>query len=116
MGNAAHPAFPISSFASEIGPSNSLRHMERLMYVNVAVLKETHPHERRVALVPSVAAKLTKLGAKLHMQAGAADAANLTDGAFKDVAFIDDRNELVNDADVVLAVQPPALDVIDAMK
>jgi NAD(P) transhydrogenase subunit alpha len=86
------------------------------MYVNVAVLKETHPHERRVALVPSVVAKLVKLGAKLHMQAGAADAANLTDGAFKDVAFIDDRNELVNDADVVLAVQPPALDVINAMK
>ena len=41
------------------------------MYVNVAVLKETQPHERRVALVPSVAPKLIKLGAKLHMQSGA---------------------------------------------
>ena len=44
------------------------------MYVNVAVLKETQPHERRVALVPSVVAKLIKLGAKLHMQSGAGDA------------------------------------------
>jgi hypothetical protein len=26
------------------------------MYVNVAVLKETQPHERRLALVPSVEA------------------------------------------------------------
>jgi H+-translocating NAD(P) transhydrogenase subunit alpha len=86
------------------------------MYVNVAVLKETHPHERRVALVPSVAAKLVKLGAKLHMQSGAGDAVSLVDAAFKDVAFIDDRKELVGDADVVLAVQPPALDVIDAME
>src|ERR1700689_1017345 len=86
------------------------------MYVNVAVLKETHPHERRVALVPSVADKLIKLGAKLHMQSGAADAVKLTDAAFKNVAFIDDRTELVGDADVVLAVQPPALDVISAMK
>src|SRR5271155_4423095 len=86
------------------------------MYVNVAVLKETHPHERRVALVPSVAAKLIKLGAKLHMQSGAADAIKLTDAAFKDVAFIGDRNKLVGDADVVLSVQPPALDVINAMK
>src|ERR1700677_887623 len=86
------------------------------MYVNVAVLKETHPHERRVALVPSVAPKLIKLGAKLHMQSGAGDAIKLTDAAFKDVAFIDDRKELVSAADVVLAVQPPALDVIDAMK
>jgi H+-translocating NAD(P) transhydrogenase subunit alpha len=43
-------------------------------------------------------------------------AIKLTDRAFKDVAFIDDRHALVSDADVVLAVQPPALDVISAMK
>jgi len=86
------------------------------MYVNIAVLKETKPHERRVALVPSVAAKLVKLGAKLHMQSGAGDAIKLTDAAFKDVAFNSDRKNLVADADVVLAVQPPALDVISAMK
>jgi NAD(P) transhydrogenase subunit alpha len=86
------------------------------MYVNVAVLKETHPHERRVALVPSVVAKLGKLGAKLHMQSGAGDAVSMADAAFKDVAFVDDRKELVSEADVVLAVQPPALDVINEMK
>ena len=69
-----------------------------------------------MALVPSVTAKLIKLGAKLQMQSGAADAIKLTDAAFKDVAFMDDRKVLVSDADVVLAVQPPALDVISAMK
>jgi NAD(P) transhydrogenase subunit alpha len=86
------------------------------MYVNVAVLKETQAHERRVALVPSVVPKLIKLGAKLHMQSGAGAAIKLIDAAFKDVAFIADRKALVRDADVVLAVQPPALDVVDAMK
>ena len=86
------------------------------MYVNVAVLKETHPHERRVALTPSVAPKLIKLGAKLHMQTGAADAIRLSEAAYKDVVFIANRKDLVADADVVLAVQPPALDVIAAMK
>jgi NAD(P) transhydrogenase subunit alpha len=86
------------------------------MYVNVAVLKETQPHERRVAMVPSDVAKLTKLGAKLHMQSGAGDAVKLGDEAFKDVVFIDDRRTLVADADVVLAVQPPSLAVVDAMK
>ena len=86
------------------------------MYVNVAVLKETQPHEHRVALVPSVAAKLIKLGARLHMQSGAGDAINLGDGAFTDVAFLDDRHALVTDADVVLSVQPPSLAVVDAMK
>src|SRR5580692_7090047 len=86
------------------------------MFVNVAVLKETHPHERRVALVPSVVGKLTKLGAKLHMQSGAGDSASIVDASFKDVSFMSDRHALVKDADVVLAVQPPALDVINEMK
>jgi NAD(P) transhydrogenase subunit alpha len=86
------------------------------MYVHIAVLKETQPREKRVALVPSVVGKLIKLGAKLHMQSGAGEAISLTDVAFSDVAFMDDRHALVRDADVVLAVQPPALDVIDAMK
>ena len=58
------------------------------MYVNVAVLKETQPHERRVALVPSVVAKLIKLGARLHMQSGAGEAIKLADTAFEDVVFI----------------------------
>ena len=86
------------------------------MYVNVAVLKETQPHERRVALVPSVTARLIKLGAELHMQSGAGVESKFADSSFKDVAFIDDRHRLVADADVVLAVNPPAADVIDAMK
>lgn len=86
------------------------------MYVNVAVLKETQAHERRVALMPSVIPKLVKLGARLHMQSGAAAAIHLDDAAFVDVAFVADRATLVKDADVVLCVQPPALDVIDAMK
>jgi NAD(P) transhydrogenase subunit alpha len=86
------------------------------MYVNVAVLKETLPHERRVALVPSVVPKLIKLGAKLHMQSGAGAAIKLADTAFKDVVIIADRHALVADADVVLAVQPPALDVVEGMK
>jgi H+-translocating NAD(P) transhydrogenase subunit alpha len=86
------------------------------MYVNVAVLRETQPHERRVALTPSVVPKLIKLGAKLHMQSGAGEAIRLSDAAFKDVAILEDRCAMVAEADVVLAIQPPALEVIDAMK
>jgi NAD(P) transhydrogenase subunit alpha len=86
------------------------------MYVNVAVLKETQPNERRVALTPSVAPKLIKLGAKLHMQTGAGEAIKLADSSFKDVSIMDDRKALLADADVVLAVQPPALAAIDEMK
>ncbi len=86
------------------------------MYVNVAVLKETQPNERRVALSPTTAPKLIKLGARLHMQAGAGRGIRLADTAYRDVAICEDRIAMVADADVVLAVQPPALAVIEAMK
>jgi NAD(P) transhydrogenase subunit alpha len=86
------------------------------MYVNVAVIKETEPNERRVALVPSVVAHLAKLGAKLHMETGAAEGIRLPDSAYRDVVFVKDRSKLVGDADVVLAVQPPPLEVVGAMK
>ncbi|CAN5295239.1 Re/Si-specific NAD(P)(+) transhydrogenase subunit alpha [soil metagenome] len=86
------------------------------MYVNVAVLKETRPHERRVAMVPSVAGKLNRLGARLHMQTGAAEPIRLGEPDYPDVVFVPDRTALVKDADVVLCVQPPALDVVEAMK
>lgn len=86
------------------------------MYVNVAVLKEIQPHERRAALTPSSAGTLSKLGAKIHMQSDAGLASNLPDHAFPAVTIIDDPVALARDADVVLAVQPPSLEVIGAMK
>jgi NAD(P) transhydrogenase subunit alpha len=85
------------------------------MFVNVAVLKETQPHERRVALIPSVVPRLISLGAKVHMQSGAGERVELPDIAFHGVAFTASRSALLRDADVVLAVQPPALEVIDEM-
>jgi H+-translocating NAD(P) transhydrogenase subunit alpha len=86
------------------------------MPVKIAVLKETRPNERRVALVPAVADKLIKLGAQIAMQSGAGDAVKLPNAVFKNVAFTDDTRELVAEADVVLAVQPPGIEVASAMK
>ena len=86
------------------------------MFVNVAILKERQPHETRVALVPSVAAKLMAQGARLHMERGAGDAVGIGDSAFASVLFMDDPLRMVEDADLVLAVQPPPLDVVRAMK
>ncbi|GAC1625947.1 MAG: Re/Si-specific NAD(P)(+) transhydrogenase subunit alpha [Nevskia sp.] len=86
------------------------------MPVKIAVLKETRANERRVALVPAVADKLVKLGAELHMQSAAGDAVKLPDSAFKSVAFAANPQGLVSDADIVLAVQPPSVDTVRAMK
>lgn len=82
----------------------------------IAVLKETRPNERRIALVPAVADKLIKLGATIQVQSGAGDAVKLPDSAFKNVTFVSDPQALVADADIVLSVQPPELAVARAMK
>jgi H+-translocating NAD(P) transhydrogenase subunit alpha len=86
------------------------------MPVKIAVLKETRPHEQRVALVPAVADKLAKLGAQLHLQAGAGTAVKLADQAYKNVQLHADPIEMVRDADIVLSVQPPDPAIVAAMK
>jgi len=86
------------------------------MYVNVAVLAETRAHEGRVALVPSLVGRLARLGARLHMQTQAGRAAHLADEMYAGVVIATDRAAMLRDADVVLAVQVPGAEVVDAMK
>ncbi len=86
------------------------------MPVKVAVLKETRANEKRVALVPNVVAKLKKLGTDLYMQAGAGAGARQPDEAYQDVNVIANPQGMVNDADVVLSLQPPSAEIIAAMK
>jgi H+-translocating NAD(P) transhydrogenase subunit alpha len=86
------------------------------MPVKIAVLKETRANERRVAMVPAVADKLGKLGCEIHMQAGAGAASRIPDEAYKKVTTAANPQGLVSDADIVVSVQPPGADVVDAMK
>ena len=86
------------------------------MAVKIAVLKETAPREKRVAMVPVVSDKLTKLGAEIRMEAGAGLASKLADSAFKSASFAANPLGLVSDADVLLAVQPPSVETVAAMK
>lgn len=86
------------------------------MPVKLAVLKETRAFEKRVALVPIVADKLAKLGISVSLQAGAGDAVKLPDAAFKGVHPIANPQGMVGDADIVCCVQPPSIEVVDAMK
>lgn len=86
------------------------------MAFKIAVLKETRANEKRVALVPAVADKLAKLGATISLQSGAGDAVKLPDSAFKNVASAANPQGVVSDADIVLAVQPPTLEAVEAMK
>ncbi len=86
------------------------------MAPKVAVLRETRPGERRVALVPNVVDKLLKLGVELSMEAGAGEAIMLPDSLYRNVRIAPNVRDLLADADVVLAVQPPDYHVVDLMK
>ncbi|HUB88997.1 MAG TPA: NAD(P) transhydrogenase subunit alpha [Dyella sp.] len=86
------------------------------MTIKVAVLKETRAGERRVAMVPDVVDRVSRLGTRVFVQSGAGDAIKLPDPAFKNATVVADVTQLVADADIVLAVQPPSLETVKAMK
>jgi NAD(P) transhydrogenase subunit alpha len=86
------------------------------MPLAIGVLKETHPGERRLTVVPDVVKKYQGLGARLVIQKDAGKAAHFRDTDFADVTWVDTAEELAAAADVVLCVQPPAAATVAAMK
>lgn len=86
------------------------------MSIQVAVLLESRPHEKRVAMVPAVADKLSKLGCSISMPAGAGLASKLPDSAFAGVNITGNDTQLLAKADIVLAVQAPTAAQIDLMQ
>ncbi|NHN39191.1 NAD(P) transhydrogenase subunit alpha [Pseudomaricurvus alcaniphilus] len=84
----------------------------------IAVPKETHPNERRVAITPEFAKKLVRAGARVALEAGAgagaghSDADYLTAGA----EISQDFPALLASADIVPRVHKPSAADIDAYK
>lgn len=73
--------------------------------MEVAVLKETYPGERRVALIPASIPKLEKSGFRVFVESGAGEAAGFADQLYLDAgAQVVERSELAN-ADVFLQVR-----------
>ncbi len=73
--------------------------------MRVAVPKEIKSGEKRVALVPDVIGKFTKLGYEVVIESGAGIHAQATDKDYED-AGAKVSSEVLKDADVVLSVQP----------
>jgi H+-translocating NAD(P) transhydrogenase subunit alpha len=85
--------------------------------MKVAVLKETAPGERRVALVPEAVAKLRTAGLDVLVEAGAGDGAWLSDDAFTEAgASIASRGELAETADAILMVGRPDEEAIASFR
>jgi NAD(P) transhydrogenase subunit alpha len=77
--------------------------------VKIGVPREIAGGERRVALVPETATKLTAAGLGVTLEAGAGDAAHLRDEAYRAVGVevLDDKRALLAAAEIVFKVQPP---------
>ena len=85
------------------------------MSVVVGVLRETAAKETRVAVVPEIAAKLRAAGARVLIERGAGTAAHFPDTLYADVEF-SDAAAILGSADVLLKVQPPSLEEVNALK
>ena len=72
----------------------------------VAVLKETHPSERRVALIPSGVTQLSKAGCQMLVQSGAGVSAGYSDQQFlqSGAKIVNDR-QAAFDSEVILQVR-----------
>lgn len=87
------------------------------MPVRVAVPKETHQGERRVALDPGVAERFTKLGAEVLLEKGAGKSAHFKDEAYQGKArLMDSAESLYAEADVIFKVQPPTLEELELIR
>ena len=76
--------------------------------MKVAVVKETAPGERRVALVPEMISRLRGAGLDVLVESGAGDSAWFDDAAYAQAdATIVIRQELVSAADIILTVTKP---------
>jgi NAD(P) transhydrogenase subunit alpha len=75
--------------------------------MKVSVLRETYPGERRVAIVPTLVASLSKLGYQTLIEAGAGEAAGFTDVEYqeKGAEIIPSRAAAIHSSDIVLQVR-----------
>jgi len=79
------------------------------MSLLIGVPKEVFPGEKRVATVPEVVEKLIKQGFRVAVEAGAGDAAQISDEAYRvaGAELVADRLALWSNADIIFKVRAP---------
>jgi H+-translocating NAD(P) transhydrogenase subunit alpha len=84
--------------------------------VKVAVVKETGPAERRVALVPEAVVKLRAAGLEVLIETGAGDGAYFSDESFSEAGASIVTADQVSAADVILMVGRPDAEQIGRLR
>ncbi len=86
--------------------------------MKIAVMKETHPGETRIPMVPSTVDKLVKLGAEVVVESGAGLTCRFDDAVYEaaGASISASREELLQTADIVLRLRKPPLAEIPLMR
>lgn len=85
--------------------------------MKIAVVKETAPGERRVALVPEMVPRLHKAGLEVTVETGAGDGAWFADSAYTEAgAAIASRGELLSGTDLLVTVTKPDEALVSGLK
>ncbi len=86
--------------------------------MKIAVMKETHPGESRVPLIPATVDKLVQLGAQVEIESGLGLSCRFGDSAYTEVGATvnNDRDALLASGDLILRLRKPPLDEIDKMR
>jgi H+-translocating NAD(P) transhydrogenase subunit alpha len=84
--------------------------------MKVAVVRETAPGERRVALVPEAVVKLRAAGYEVLLESGAGDGAWFTDDSYAEAgASVVSRSDALSAADAIVMVGRPDDATVDAL-
>ena len=75
--------------------------------MKLGIVKETRPHERRVAASPNVVAKWIKAGWQVDVERGAGTAGSYPDSQYQEAGATIVERAVAWGADVVLKVRPP---------
>jgi len=85
--------------------------------VKIAVLKERASGETRVAATPETIKKFAGLGNDMAVEAGAGASASIPDAAYADAgASVGSAADVVKDADIVLGIQAPDVELLKEAK
>ncbi|MCB0192423.1 MAG: Re/Si-specific NAD(P)(+) transhydrogenase subunit alpha [Anaerolineae bacterium] len=82
--------------------------------MKISVLKETHPKESRIPVIPSDVDRLVKLGAEVEVESGVGDSIRIPDDDYSKVGatIVKDRKSMLDNAEMVLRLRPPAVEEV----
>ncbi|WP_446008901.1 NAD(P) transhydrogenase subunit alpha [Candidatus Electrothrix sp.] len=84
----------------------------------IAVMKERHPREKRVPLIPATAARLVKLGAEVVIESGLGMSCRFDDDEYKEAGATigSSQEDMLKTADIILRLRKPPKDEVILMK